>query len=94
MIGARKGVSELVAGNGKYLAPKSEIQPYTEGKSTFYANSAREVIKLGASASPFNQPHPVQETVCDNLEVSGVSVSSQDVRLQQEVSVYFEAGYS
>ena len=74
--------SRLVTGNAKHLAPRSEIQPYTEGNSTFYA-PARETIKLGACAPPHNPPFSIQETRCDRLELSSASVTSRDVTMQQ-----------
>ena len=76
---------------GTETGPKSEIQPYTEGRSTFYAPS-RETLKLtsrsdagnDAQAPPKSPPHPVQESrVDDTLEQSRASIISQDVEQMQ-----------
>ena len=84
-------MSRLVTGNAKHLAPRPEIQPYTEGRSTFYTE--RETIKLGTCAPPRNPPFPVQATNCDSL-LSRTSVTSQDVTMQQQVSRCFTRQWS
>ena len=59
---------------GSEAVPKPEIQPYTEGKSTFYA--PRETFKLDSDVSQRKSPpYPIQES----LEQSRASIISQDV---------------
>ena len=82
------GRSVLVIGSE--TGPKAEIQPYTEGRSTFYARS--ETFKLASdaprvSAPPKSPPHPIQESD-DSLEQSRASIISQDVEQIQVSSVH------
>ena len=76
---------------GSETGPKAEIQPYTEGRSTFYAPS-RETLKLASRsdagndvrAPPKSPPHPIQES----LEQSRASIISQDVEQIQVSCMY------
>ena len=76
---------------GSETGPKAEIQPYTEGRSTFYAPS-RETLKLAsrsdgndARVPPKSPPHPIQES----LEQSArASIISQDVEQIQVCCMY------
>ena len=79
---------------GSETGPKAEIQPYTEGRSTFYARS--ETFKLVSSrasdarvnAPPKSPPHPTQESKDDSLEQFRASIISQDVEQIQVSCMY------
>ena len=66
------GKSVLVTGSEGL--PKTEIEPYTEGKSTFY--TGKETFKVDSDVPQRKSPpYPIQES----LEQSRASIISQDV---------------
>lgn len=75
------GKSVLVTGSEGL--PKTEIQPYSEGKSTFYTRRDTETFKLNSDVPQRKSPpYPIQES----LEQSRASITSQGVNEGLQVS--------